>query len=103
MRFVIYQLRYIVDRRSDPNSVGCNRFWVAGVFISLWRLVRPSQDGGSAERLINALFGAKDGGQHHQERALGLTSLRCNEATLRLSYAKLRQYGTWQDHTICLC
>jgi len=52
----------IVDSRSDPISVGCNRFWVAGVCISLWRLVRPSQDGESAERLINALFGAKHGG-----------------------------------------
>ena len=36
----------------------------------------PSEDGGRAERLIYALFGAKDGGRHHQERASALTSLR---------------------------
>ena len=36
----------------------------------------PSQDGERAERLTNALFGAKDGGRHHQERASALTSLR---------------------------
>ena len=34
--------------------------------IALWRLVRPSQDGEHAERLINTLFGAKHGGRHHQ-------------------------------------
>ena len=31
-----------VDRRSDPNSVGCNKFFVIlgrGCFNSLWRLV----------------------------------------------------------------
>ena len=48
-----------------------------GCFISLWRLVRPSQDGEHAERPVNTLFGAKDGGQHRQERTLALTSLRC--------------------------
>ena len=36
----------------------------------------PSEDGERAERLTNTLFGAKDGGRHHQERALVLTSLR---------------------------
>jgi len=36
----------------------------------------PSQDGERAERLTNTLFGAKDAGRHHQERALVLTSLR---------------------------
>jgi len=36
----------------------------------------PSEDGERAERLTNTLFGAKDGGRHHQERALALTSLR---------------------------
>ena len=46
------------------------------VFFSLWRLVRPSQDGERAERLTNTLFGAKIGGRHHQERALVLTRLR---------------------------
>ena len=35
----------------------------------------PSQDGERARQLENALFGAKDGGRHHQERALALTSL----------------------------
>ena len=46
------------------------------VFLSLWRLVRPSQDGKRGERLANTLFGAKDGGRHRQGRALALTSLR---------------------------
>ena len=36
----------------------------------------PSQDGERAERLTYTLFGAKDGGRHHQERASALTSLR---------------------------
>ena len=36
----------------------------------------PNQDGERAERLTNTLFGAKDAGRHHQERALVLTSLR---------------------------
>ena len=57
------------------------------VFLSLWRLVRPSQDGKRGERLANTLFGAKDGGRHRQGRALALTSLRrtmrrCALATL---------------------
>ena len=57
------------------------------MFFALWRLVRPRQDGERAERLINALFGAKDGGQHHQERTSASTSLRrmirrCALATL---------------------
>ena len=47
------------------------------MFFSLWRLVRPSQDGERAERLTNTLFGAIFGGRHRQERALVLTSLRC--------------------------
>ena len=46
------------------------------VFFSVWRLVRPTQDGERGERLTNTLSGAKDGGHHHQERALALTSLR---------------------------
>ena len=49
----------------------------------------PSQDGERAERLINTLFGAKHGGQHRQERALALTSLRCTRrrcALATLSY-----------------
>ena len=40
------------------------------------RLVRPSQDGEPAERLINTLLGAKHGGRHHQQRTSTLTSLR---------------------------
>ena len=36
----------------------------------------PSLDGERAERLTNTLFGAKDRGRHHQERASALTSLR---------------------------
>ena len=46
------------------------------MFFSLWRLVRPSQDGERGERLTNTLFGVKDGGHHHRKRALALTSLR---------------------------
>ena len=47
----------------------------------------PSEDGGRAERLTYTLFGAKDGGRHHQERASALTSLRrqircCAAATI---------------------
>ena len=45
-------------------------------YFPLWRLVRPSEDGERAERLTNTLFGAKDGGQHHQERTSASTSLR---------------------------
>ena len=37
----------------------------------LFRLVRPSRDGERGERLTNTLFGAKDGGRHRQERAVG--------------------------------
>ena len=36
----------------------------------------PSQDGERARQLAITLLGAKDGGRHHQERALVLTSLR---------------------------
>ena len=49
----------------------------------------PCQEGERAERLINALFGAKAGGQHRQERALASTSLRCTRrrcAVTTLSY-----------------
>jgi len=49
----------------------------------------PSQGGERAERLTNTLFGAKAGGRHCQERALGLTSLRCTRrrcALATLSY-----------------
>ena len=93
--------RYVVDRRSDPNSVGCNRccvarvvfflpaakwkgavlffhtgiFWVARVFPAL-APVRPSQDGERAERLTNTLFGAKSGEHHHRQHASALTSFR---------------------------
>ena len=68
---IIDHSRSIVDRRSDPSSVGCNRFRVAGAFFPM----APSKEGERAERLINALFGAKDGGQHHQERSSASTSL----------------------------
>ena len=36
----------------------------------------PSVYGERARQLANTLLGAKDGGRHHQERALVLTSLR---------------------------
>ena len=35
-----------------------------------------SEDGERAERLTSTLFGAEDGGRHHQGHALALTSLR---------------------------
>ena len=51
----------------------------------------PSVDGERAERLINTLFGAKDGGLHRQERASAMTSLRrqircCALATITWFY-----------------
>ena len=36
----------------------------------------PNVDGERARQLTNTLLGARDGGRHHQERALVLTSLR---------------------------
>ena len=54
-------------------------------FFPLWRLVRLNQDGERAERLTNTLFGAIDGGQHRQERALALTSLRCTRRRCALA------------------
>ena len=36
----------------------------------------PCVDGERARQLAIALLGAKDGGRHHHERALALTSLR---------------------------
>ena len=36
----------------------------------------PSSDGERARQLAITLLGAKDGGRHHQERVLVLTSLR---------------------------
>ena len=39
-------------------------------------LMAPSEDGERARQLANTLLGAKDGGRHHQQRALVLTSLR---------------------------
>ena len=36
----------------------------------------PNVDGKRARQLANTLLGAKDGGRHHQQRALVLTSLR---------------------------
>ena len=36
----------------------------------------PSVDGERAKQLANTLLGAKDGGCHHQQRALVLKSLR---------------------------
>ena len=86
--YVIDHIPYIVDFRSavglpyDHRSVANTdtRFEPKkqgrGCFFSLWRLVRPIQDGERAERLTNTLFGAKIGGRHRQECALVLTSLR---------------------------
>jgi len=70
-------------------------------FFPLWRLVRLNQDGERAERLTNTLFGAIDGGQQRQERALALTSLRCTRrrcALATLSYddmGRRPKCGTW--------
>ena len=60
----------------------------------------PSQRGERAERLINTLFGAKDGGQHRQERALALTSLRCTRqrcVLATLSYDNMAP-GFWTKY-----
>ena len=80
------------------------------MFFYLWRLlVRPNQDGERAERLINTLFGAKDGGLHRQERALALTSLRCTRrrcALATLSYDNMvpePKFGTWILDQIPYC
>ena len=43
-----------VDTIYAPNILG------RACFFSLWRLVRPSQDGERGERLTNTLFGAKN-------------------------------------------
>ena len=56
------------DTNFAPNILG------RGCFISF--PMAPSLDGERAERLTYTLFGAKDGGRHHQERASALTSLR---------------------------
>ena len=69
----------------------------------------PRQDGERAERLTNTLFGAKDGGQLRQERALALTSLRrtirrCALATL--SYDNMvpgPKTGTWNFNQVPCC
>ena len=56
------------------------------VFFSVWRLVRPTQDGERGERLTNTLSGAKDGGHHHQERALVLTSLCRTKLSIKVPH-----------------
>ena len=69
----------------------------------------PSQGGERAERLTNTLFGAKAGGQHCQERALGLTSLRCTRrrcALATLSYDNMvpgPKFGAWVLDQIPYC
>ena len=65
-------LRYIVDSLISLTRWLLTKIQVAGVFFHM----APSQDGERAERLTYTLFGAKDGGRHHQERASALTSLR---------------------------
>ena len=91
---------------TGPLTVGRTRirsvviYFGSRVFFSLWRLVGPSQDGERAERLINTLFGAKDGGQHRQERALALTSLRCTRqrcVLATLSYDNMAP-GFWTKY-----
>ena len=58
------------------------------MFFSLWRLVRPNQDGERGERLTNTLFGAKDGGHHHRKRTSALTSLRRSIRRCNFSFNK---------------
>ena len=70
--WVIDHLRYIVDSLISLTRWLLTKIQVAGVFFPM----APSEDGERAERLTNTLFGAKDGGRHHQERASALTSLR---------------------------
>jgi len=54
------------DTRFEPNKQGRACFF----------RMAPSLDGERARQLAITLLGAKDGGRHHQERALVLTSLR---------------------------
>ena len=74
------------DTRGTPTILGRGCF-----YISLWRPVR----GERAERLTKTLLGAKHGGQHRQGVRIGVDECASYDTTLRLSYAKLRQYGTW--------
>ena len=55
------------DTRFEPNKQGRACFFFR---------MAPSVDGERARQLAITLLGAKDGGRHHQERALVLTSLR---------------------------
>ena len=55
------------DTRFEPNILGRACFFFR---------MAPSVDGERARQLAITLLGAKDGGRHHQERALVLTSLR---------------------------
>ena len=79
------------------------------MFFSLWRLVRPNQDGERGERLTNTLFGANDGGLHRQERISASTSLRrmirrCALATLSYDHMVPEpKFGTWILDQIPYC
>ena len=84
------------DHRSVANTDTCSAPNKQGrtCFFSVWRLVRPRQDGERARQLAITLLGAKIGGRHYQERALVLTSLRhqtrcCGIATTILWFYEL--------------
>ena len=49
-------------------------------FSTMAPIQAQSGHGERGERLTNTPFSAKDGGRHRQERALVLTSLRCDVA-----------------------
>ena len=65
--------------RTLSLTFGRTQFWSAvidfGSRVFFFRMA-PSVDGERARQLANTLLGAKDGGRHHQQRALVLTSLR---------------------------
>jgi len=63
------------DHRSVANTDTCSAPNKQGRACFFFRMA-PSLDGERARQLAITLLGAKDGGRHHQERALVLTSLR---------------------------
>ena len=60
------------DHRSVANMLGQKKTGVPRVLLPM----APCVDGERARQLAITLLGAKDGGRHHHERALALTSLR---------------------------
>ena len=85
-RLKVYPSRISLTFRSARklplrSPVGCKyrhalRAKHFGSRVFLYFPMAPSVEGERARKLANTLFGAKDGGRHHQERASALTSLR---------------------------